>query len=955
MTQISTKDFNNNRSPASNSIEVDQQTAGTNYSSSPQVFSSPEEATINLLELEEMEPITEPPDTSSLKQRTPQRSVWNLQTKAAALAIAIGTIPVLLTGFIAYQFANESITREYSTSKITRATGIEDKVLRFMRSRYGDIQILADLPILTDPILREITPVEEKQLVLNDFVKFSQVYNSIAVFDLNGDVIVQSEGDFLLNHSDRNYFQAVIKTNKPFISKPSISKSVGIFSIYFAAPIKDQVTGKTIAVIRARMPVEALDELIANFGDGGDEYHLVDFSDGVGKIFLAKENNMNRKEASAVFSGWEQLQAAGEKGSLITTDQIDKSKKLLAYAQFGELEGLPKLPWEAVVTTPAQIAFAPQRQLLLTLTFGTGLTALLVGGIATNLANRATRPLLAAADAVEKIGQGELDTQLAVQGQDELAVLGANINDMAAQLKNFVQEQALATEQAQLLAEVTSARSIGTQALQEIFETTVKGVRELLNADRALIYRFNFDICGEVTAESVASDFPSALDDQIQYPPVTPQLMEIYKQGAVVPNNDLMAVDLTFEQLGFTESLAIKTSIEVPILHEGELFGLLSVHHCAAQHDWQLSEIAFFQQLATQLELSVDRVILLEQTEKLAQEQRQLKEDLQQRAFELLEEVEPVGRGDLTTRANVTGDEIGTIADSYNATVENLRQIVIQVQAAARQVTETTTSNEPVVQALSQEALRQTEEIAMALNRAQEMDQSVQLVAVSAQQAEVAVQQAAQTVEEGDAVMNQTVEGILTVQETISEAAKKVKRLGESSQRISTVVKLINTFAAQTNLLALNASMEAARAGEEGRGFAVVANQVRSLARQSAEATAEIKQLVAGIQAETNEVVAAMEAGTEQVTTGTKLVEETRRSLNKITLTSAEISTLVEAIAQATIVQSAASESVTKTMTNVAEIASKTSTEASTVSSSFEQLQIVAQFLQQEVGRFKVS
>ncbi|NEP57509.1 MAG: GAF domain-containing protein [Symploca sp. SIO2G7] len=955
MTRISTKDSNNGRNSAPQSIEAEQQIAVSNYSSDPQVFSSPEPPTISLPELEDMEPIAEPPDTSPPKQQKPQRSTWSLQTKAAALAIAIGTIPVLLTGFIAYQFANQSITREYSATKITRATSIEDKVLRFMRSRYGDIQILANLPILTEPTLREITPVEEKQLVLDDFVKFSQVYNSIAVFDLNGDVIVQSEGDFLLNHSDRDYFQTVIKTNKPFISKPLISKSVGILSIYFAAPVKDQITGKTIAVIRARMPIDALDELIANFGDQGDEYHLVDFSDGVGKIFLAKDTKMNRKETSAVFSGWKQLQAAGETGSLVTTDQINNSKKLLAYAKFGELAGLPELKWEAVVTTPAQIAFAPQRQLFLTLTFGTGFTALAVGAIASNIANRATRPLLAAADAVEKIGQGELDTQLAVQGEDELAVLGANINDMAAQLKNFVQKQALATEQAQLLAEVTSTRSVGSQALQEIFETTVKEVRKLLNADRAVIYRFNPYFRGEVTAESVASDLPSALDNQIQYPPLPSQLLETYQQGVVVPTNDLMAADLTFEQLQLMEILAIKATIEIPILHESQLFAVLSVHHCAAPHDWQPSEITFLQQLAAQLKLSVDRVILLEQTEKLAQEQRQLKEKLQRRAFELLEEVDPVGRGDLTIRANVTQDEIGTIADSYNSTVENLRQIVIQVQAAASQVTETTSSNEPVVRALSQEALRQTKEIAMALNRAQEMDQSVQLVAASAQQAQVAVQQAAQTVEEGDAVMNQTVEGIIAVRDTVSETAKKVKRLGESSQRISAVVKLINTFAAQTNLLALNASMEAARAGEEGRGFAVVANQVRSLARQSAEATAEIKQLVAGIQAETNEVVAAMEAGTEQVAAGTKLVEETRQSLNKITLTSAEINTLVEAIAQATVVQSAASESVTKTMTDVAAIASQTSTEASTVSSSFEQLQTVAQLLQQEVGRFKVS
>jgi methyl-accepting chemotaxis protein len=229
------------------------------------------------------------------------------------------------------------------------------------------------------------------------------------------------------------------------------------------------------------------------------------------------------------------------------------------------------------------------------------------------------------------------------------------------------------------------------------------------------------------------------------------------------------------------------------------------------------------------------------------------------------------------------------------------------------------------------------------------------LVAANAELAEAAVQLAAQTVQEGDVAMNRTVDGILAIRETVAETAKKVKHLGESSQKISTVVNLISTFAAQTNLLALNASIEAARAGEEGRGFAVVADEVRSLARQSAEATNEIEKLVAAIQGETNEVVAAMEAGTEQVVAGTQLVDETRQSLNKITAVSARISKLVEAISQATVVQSKASESVTQTMTNVAAIADKTSQEATFVSSSFEELLKVAQALQAEVGQFKVS
>ncbi|MEY2831823.1 MAG: hypothetical protein RLZZ574_1081, partial [Cyanobacteriota bacterium] len=189
----------------------------------------------------------------------------------------------------------------------------------------------------------------------------------------------------------------------------------------------------------------------------------------------------------------------------------------------------------------------------------------------------------------------------------------------------------------------------------------------------------------------------------------------------------------------------------------------------------------------------------------------------------------------------------------------------------------------------------------------------------------------------------------------VAATAKKVKRLGESSQKISKVVNVISNFADQTNLLALNASIEAAHAGEEGRGFAVVAEEVRSLARQSAEATAEIEALVAEIQLETKEVVAAMEAGTEQVVAGTKLVDKTRISLTQIGDVSQEINQLVAEIAAATVEQSQDSEVVTKTMLEVAEISNQTATEAIAVSASFQDLLIVAQQLENSVAKFKVS
>ncbi|MEQ9237829.1 methyl-accepting chemotaxis protein [Coleofasciculus sp. E2-BRE-01] len=904
------------------------------------------------------------PDGGGYKAKTqtipkPQSSTswWqrlNLRNKATALAIIIGTLPVLVTGITAYYFADRAIIREIANAKIARAEGIEDKVMRFMRERYGDIQILASLQVLTDPELVESTTLAQKQATLNNYIDFYKIYDSIAVFDLQGNVIVQSKGDPLENHSDREYFQAALKLDGPYINNPTISESSGEFAVHTAAPVKD-ATGKTIGVIRSRMPVEALDELIANFGFGGDEYYLLDLSEGGAEIFVSNQPDMQGKSASEVFVEFEQLKTAGKSGSTVTTDTVQNSQDLLAYAPELTLEGVQDLPWTAMVATPTKIAFEPQRQLLLALASGTALTALLVSAIAAAIANRATRPIVSAADAVTKIGQGDLDTRLNVAGEDEMAVLGENINDMAKQLGTLVQEQTLAAEKANLLAEITSVRSFDAQAIQDIFDIAVINARKIYQADRVIVYRLNTDGGGEVAAESVTAGQFHAFNSNIKHPPLSPKQLATHSDDGIVAITNVATAGLAPEQVKFMENLEVKSTLDVLLISQGQPFALLSVHYCQKPHEWQPGDIDFLQRLADQMRLSLDRLTLLDQTRNLAEEQRLLKEGLQQRALELLKEVDPISKGDLTIRARVTEDEIGTVADSYNATVANLRKIVTQVQAAASQVADTTSSNEVAVQSLAEEALHQAEEISVALDRAQEMAQSVRMVAANAEQALTAVQEAGEMVQEGDQAMNRTVDGILAIRETVAETAKKVKHLGESSQKISTVVNLISTFAAQTNLLALNASIEAARAGEEGRGFAVVADEVRSLAQQSADATSEIEKLVAAIQAETNEVVTAMEAGTEQVVMGTKLVDETRASLNKITSVSNKISDLVEAITEATLIQTRASESVTETMTKVANIAAQTSTGASDVSYSFEQLRQVAQALQAEVGQFKLN
>jgi methyl-accepting chemotaxis protein PixJ len=202
--------------------------------------------------------------------------------------------------------------------------------------------------------------------------------------------------------------------------------------------------------------------------------------------------------------------------------------------------------------------------------------------------------------------------------------------------------------------------------------------------------------------------------------------------------------------------------------------------------------------------------------------------------------------------------------------------------------------------------------------------------------------------------MDKTVRSILSLRETVANTAKKVKRLGESSQQISKVVSLINQIALQTNLLAINASIEAARAGEEGRGFAVVAEEVGELAAQSAAATKDIEQIVENIQLETSEVVQAMELGTTQVVEGTHLVEDAKHSLNEILAVSRHIDQLVRSISDATVSQAQTSQSVTQLMQELAKASQHTSEASRQVSSSLSQTVIVTQQLQESVDTFKV-
>ena len=550
---------------------------------------------------------------------------------------------------------------------------------------------------------------------------------------------------------------------------------------------------------------------------------------------------------------------------------------------------------------------------------------------------------------VENFTWGNWQARAKVNTADEIGELSKTLNVLADSIEFNEVRLRQEAERSRILKETAFDISL-TADISEILQITVENARKILFCDR-VIYHSNSNKQNPVIAESVNQRSTSALNLKIDRFLVA----ETYRQDEAIAIANIYESELPEDCLEALKSSAVVAILIVPVIIEDDVVGWLVAHQCSEARTWQDEEINLLSQLAFGLGRAIEKIRLLEQQQQAQERERVAKENLQRRALELLMEVDPVSHGDLTVQVKVKEDEIGTIADAYNATIESLRKLVAQVKTAAIEVSTTTSDKDRSIQELSTEASAQTQEINTALQRIQGITNSISAVARHAKATEAAMLKAMNTVKAGDEAMNQTVEGFQDIRDTVAATAMKVKRLGESSQKISKVVSVISHFAEQTNLLALNASIEAAHAGEEGRGFAVVADEVRSLARQSASATAEIEALVAEIQTGTNEVVAAMEAGTKQVVAGTKLVDKTRCSLTEIGDVSQEIERLVAEIATATVEQSQNSEVVTQTMKQVAAISDRTATEAGQVSASFKDLLTVAQQLHDSVSKFKVN
>ena len=330
------------------------------------------------------------------------------------------------------------------------------------------------------------------------------------------------------------------------------------------------------------------------------------------------------------------------------------------------------------------------------------------------------------------------------------------------------------------------------------------------------------------------------------------------------------------------------------------------------------------------------------------------KDATQAAILRLMNEMGDLADGDLTIRATVSEDITGAIADSVNYTIEELSVLVGRINNAAARVTTATDSAQFTSGELLAATETQAREIQQAGERIGAMAKSMTEVSGNAQESANVARLSLDVAQKGSSAVADSITGMNEIRGQIQETAKRIKRLGESSQEIGEIVELISDITEQTNVLALNAAIQAASAGEAGRGFSVVAEEVQRLAERSGEATKQIAALVKTIQTDTHDAVAAMENSTQNVVEGAKRSDAAGQALTEISSVTQKLAQLIESISKATQEQSVVATGVAASMQGILHVTDQTTTGTQQTAVSIGELSALAVELKGSVSGFRV-
>ncbi len=324
------------------------------------------------------------------------------------------------------------------------------------------------------------------------------------------------------------------------------------------------------------------------------------------------------------------------------------------------------------------------------------------------------------------------------------------------------------------------------------------------------------------------------------------------------------------------------------------------------------------------------------------------------RVAQMLQEIGS-GEGDLRTRLEVrTKDEVGELSEGFNLFVSKIHEVVKLVAATSHRQVEKADEVRNLAETgltASEEQTTQTDQLATAVTQ---MTSKVQEIAGNASQAAAAANDANAKATEGQQVVKSSTTTIQNLSTQLDDATLTIGNVSEHSGQIGNILTVIREISEQTNLLALNAAIEAARAGEQGRGFAVVADEVRQLAKRTADSTEEIQSMIEQLQAQTANAVNTIAEGKELGELSVIAVRQLGNAFNEIVDAIHAINDMNVQVATATEEQTIVTGEISNNTQAINE-ATQVNTQASHSSAlALEELNELTAELQKQVGQFKI-
>ncbi len=315
-----------------------------------------------------------------------------------------------------------------------------------------------------------------------------------------------------------------------------------------------------------------------------------------------------------------------------------------------------------------------------------------------------------------------------------------------------------------------------------------------------------------------------------------------------------------------------------------------------------------------------------------------------------------ISMGDLTVTlpTNDRTDEVGLLATSFITMVQNLRRMISEILegvnvlgSAASEILAGTTQ---VAAGASETATAVSE----TTTTVEEVKQTAQVSSQKAKYVSDSSQKAAQVSLAGRKSVEQSLEGMTQVRRQMESMAETVVRLSEQTQAIGEIIAAVNDLAEQSNLLAVNAAIEAAKAGEQGKGFAVVAQEVKSLAEQSKQATAQVRTILMDIQKATSAAVMATEQGTKAVEAGVKQSAEAGESIRMLTESITEAAQAATQIAASSQQQLVGMDQVALAMENIKQASVQNVASTKQAETAAQNLHELGEKLKLLIDRYKV-